>query len=94
MYRNHILYTRNYFSYIVRKYKSSSTTSVQIVGYNNLICAKSLIYLNTITLFNPNSLTLKLISLLVCKLDYIQNLTFYALVNLEFTYCFINITVI
>ena len=62
------------------------------MNYSNFICIKSLIYLNVTTLSDPNSLTLMLTSLLVCKLNHTQNLTFHVLVNLYFTHCFVNTT--
>ena len=46
-------------------------------------------YLNTTTISNPNLLILPLISLLVYKLDYIQNPTFYILIDPGFIYYFI-----
>jgi len=61
----------NYFDYVVRKLESSSTTSTWIIGHSNLIYAKSLIYLNTATLSNLNSLILNLMFPLVYKLDHI-----------------------
>lgn len=90
MHRSCSLYTGSYPNYVVGKLEYSSINSVQIVNYNDLICVKSLIYFNTTILSNPNSLILTFISLLVCKSDHIPNPTFYALVNLGFTYYFIN----
>ena len=61
------------------------------MGCIDLICAnKSPISLNAVTFFNLNLLILSLISPLVCKLDYIQNLTFYTLINFRSMYCFID----
>ena len=51
------------------------------MGYINLFCVMSLIYLNTTTFFNSNSLILTLILFLVCKSDHTQNLIFYTLIN-------------
>jgi len=64
------------------------------VGCSNLICTKSPICLNAAILSDLNSLTLKLMFLLVCKSDHIQNLTFHALVNSESTHYFVNTTFI
>jgi len=64
------------------------------VDCSNLICAKSPICLNTAILSDLNSLTLKLMFLLVYKPDHIQNLTFHVLVNSESTHYFVNTTFI
>ena len=61
------------------------------MGYSDLVCTnKNLIYLTTAALSNPNSLTLSLTLPLVWKSDYIQDLTFYALVDSESIYYFID----
>jgi len=63
------------------------------VDYVDLICiTKSLIHLNIATFSDLNSLILFLILLLVCKSNYIQNLTFCTLINSEYIYYFINTT--
>ena len=60
------------------------------MGHIDLICATSLICFNAAALFDPNLLILILTLLLVYKLDHIQNLIFYTLVNSSSTYCFVN----
>jgi len=70
----------------------SFINSVQNIDYINLIYATiSLIYLNTTAFSNLNSLTFTLTSPLVYKTDYVQNISFHALIDFVFTYCFINI---
>jgi len=49
------------------------------------------IYLNTTAFSNLNSLTFTLTLSLVCKTDYVQNFSFYTLVDFVFIYCLINI---
>jgi len=79
MCKSYLLYTKSYPDYTGGKLECSSTDSAQIVGHIDLICITSLIHLNTVVLSDANSLILTLTSSLVCKLDYIQNLTFYIL---------------
>ena len=93
MCRNCVFHFRNNVGYLVGKLEYSSTNSVQNVDCVNLIyITKSSIYLNATVLFNPNLLTLSLISLLVCKTNYIQNPIFYTLINSRSTYCSIDTT--
>ena len=58
--------------------------------YIDLIYAMSPIYFNAAALSSPKLLILILTLLLVYKLDYIQNLIFYTLVNSSSAYCFVN----
>ena len=63
------------------------------MDYVNHVCViKSSIHLNATALYNPNLLTLSLISLLVCKTDHIQNPTFCTLINSRSTHYFIDTT--
>lgn len=87
---SHPLYTGSYSDYAVRKLECSFTDFAQIVSHVDLIYVISPIYLNVAALSDPNSLILTLTSLLVCKLDHIQNPIFCTLVNSGFTYCFVD----
>jgi len=65
--------------------------STQTRGHIELVCATiSSIYPNTFTLSNLYLLTLFLSLFLVCKLDYIWQVSFYTLINSRFTHCFAN----
>jgi len=66
----------------------NSTQNVSHIDLTYVI--KSFIYLNTATLSNLNLLTLSLTLPLVCKLNYIQNLTFHILINSRSMHYFIN----
>ena len=61
------------------------------MGHINLVYVTiSPIHLDSVTLSDLNLLTLSLTLPLVCKLDYIQNSTFYALIDSKSTHCIIN----
>ena len=61
------------------------------MGHSNFICTnKNYIHFNAIALFNLNSLTFSLISLLVYRSHHIQNLTFHALIDFRSIHYFID----
>ena len=63
------------------------------MGYSNLVCTtKDSVHLNTAIFSDLSSLTLFLISLLVYKVDHIQNSFFHTLINSRSTYYFIDFT--
>lgn len=90
----YLFHSRNNPDYLVKKLEYGFTDSTQNIDHIDLVYTNiSPIHLNTATIFNLN-LHLSLILSLVCKSDYIQNLSFCTFINSESIHCFIDTTFI